>query len=385
MPIVNKYGFQFASGTTIGVYTNPTLNMLDTKIRFTLKYMDPRPHVFYYQGGTTFAADFIGITTPSANRLEFRFQYNSNASGITIQTPQDLIIGTLYDFEIIFSESAGNIKIELYRDDILIDSDTTPIGAITTMSFNENPSLYRFGDHHSLQRYTVSVLADFVVETDGIEVFNETFNEFTKGAIFGDEQYTIISSTVITGVLLEKKDSWNTTEINYSQVIESYYFGGLISFSIEGSGSKKLTLYGYYDKARTTIFLGSKTVTGNAIEFDIVSTSVRRLYFEIEGVNPLGNISYLISQRYDIWNNTEQIIKSTKNIDKFVYYSNETFKAKSLNLKVPDELRNKTLSLLEDRVYIDDVLHKFEAKNANEYDTLNWIYSASFMEILNEQ
>jgi len=66
-----------------------------------------------------------------------------------------------------------------------------------------------------------------------------------------------------------------------------------------------------------------------------------------------------------------------------VSYSNDFIKTKTLSIKAPDALFNTASSILQNKVYIDDVEHGLVAKQASEHDIDNWSFDVSLLELIN--
>jgi hypothetical protein len=407
LAIINKYGFKFNGATSIKAYTNPTLKPYDTFLYLDFKYKyvsdgDPTDGASIIPGNTSDTYNeglrLRTVKVGIEHRLYYTFSFGDSFSSplqYSIINDGDEVsfcmnvysdaTDTYVDFWLNginvntsdISKRLGNIEQwDLSRFDI--GNDIPGGNSGKTYSTLSNLALWNF----SKTTQEITDLFDNFDSTDA--VFIETFDQTTKGAISGTEQYEVIDSYERVGILLEKKDSWLETTNGFSKVIEEYFYGGEISFSWDNPGVTSVQLLGYDEKLKSARILAtSNNPASNSVTFNIGEVAVRRMKVIIESSSTIGNVSYLIAHLFDIWTNTENTPTNARIIDNDVFYNSITLNNKAVSFRVPDEKTNIAKNLLQNKVYLDDVEYQIAGLNAIEFDINNWAYNANFIEVLN--
>jgi hypothetical protein len=383
LAIINKYGFKFDGVTSIASYKNELLPLDDFEINFNLK-MSTNPislNEYIFSSGDLYDGIYhIYVNTDGDLVFSIAFGF-SNIT--TIKTLNNVNSGNVENIKIKSYHDGSSYKIEIYRNEIL-QNIKAYYTAETQINIVSIPT-YGFG-RTQLGYFYEGVVFDYTISTNGLKVFEETFDNVTKGTISvpGTEQYEIISSYERIGVLLEKKDSWLETTNSFSKVIEEYFYGGEITFSWDNPGVTSVQLLGYDEKLKSARILAtSNNPAGNSVTFNVGEVAVRRMKVIIESSSTIGNVSYLIAHLFDIWTNTENTPTNARIIDNDVFYNSITLNNKAVSFRVPDEKTNIAKNLLQNKVYLDDVEYQMAGLNAVEFDINNWAYNANFIEVLN--
>jgi len=183
----------------------------------------------------------------------------------------------------------------LYINDILEGQDSLlVIQTVTSFPLTHNINAFGFSVESNYKSNIV--LSDFKIISEGIEVFKETFDNTTKGTITGTEQYALIGTTFIPGILLEKKNYWTNNKITFDKIIEDYFFGGEFKVYFSSVGEVEIRLSGYDDKTKEVSYLGITKTTDSFVVFDIGSVTMRRLNLQLSSDNTIDGVGYVIGQ-----------------------------------------------------------------------------------------
>lgn len=85
----------------------------------------------------------------------------------------------------------------MYIDGVLQTTQLTIFTTRESFLFNVSND-YGFGSYDKISQFSNSVLSNFVIETNGSKVFEETFNNTTLGTITGTEQYAPLGGEVVS-------------------------------------------------------------------------------------------------------------------------------------------------------------------------------------------
>lgn len=392
MAIINKYGFDFDGATRIGFYKNADLNLIDTKYKFTVKKYDNNTIGWLVKSTTPTVEATWGVSFQFAASNELGVLWGDNSTSFIV-SGDSYNVGDVLDVEFIMYENPANplaIKGDLYVNGSIVATGTR---FITANPFKIHGSIrdYSFGatDTGAIPQlpsyidFTQSILSNFTIETNGVEVFKETFDNTTIGSIAGTEQYAVISTTEIPGILVEKKQNWTNQNTRFQEIVYDWFFGDSFKLTFDGVGTKDMQIGVYDDKLQGFFLAAVKNTTDNNITIDLPNKQIRRIAITIDSENDLDNVEFLISSVFEIMSNTEQLPTAPEIVDSNVLHNATLVKNKTIGFKVPDELVNTAKSLFQNKVYLDNVLYQVSNISVVELDINNKVFNVSFFEVLN--
>ena len=196
--VINTYGFDFDGATRISAYTSAVINLTDCNINFDIQASinDPSKYILHSDG-----VDTIYIGYQPDGDIYFQIVLDDGNSSFirsdgTILTDKNHNINIKFE-SVVFGVS---FKFTLSIDGVYMSEYTFTSQKTELLLFESSNSTFGAIYLGSYQYYSQSTLSNFTVISSGEKVFEETFNNTTKGTITGTEQYTIIGTEIIPDV-----------------------------------------------------------------------------------------------------------------------------------------------------------------------------------------
>lgn len=171
-----------------------------------------------------------------------------------------------------------------------------------------------------------------------------------------------------------------------SVIYSDYYFGGDFSIYLESAGDKIITIYGYNEKSGNTVFMDRKTVLAGVdiVDFSFSNVVYNSLVVKMENTVENYSAVLLMSNEYDVIENTEQTSVATQNINTSVLYGDIPIDNRSVTIKYPKEQKEITQSLLQKKVYFNSNEYQITSvPSFNQLDTLKEQASFTAMRVIN--
>jgi len=378
MPSIDKYGFKFDGNTSIAAYTNPTLNKEDAKISFTAKIRQLFDDVMIL--GRPNASGYTNYMEISmiSNKLYVTFFGETHTN--IFSSISEYEINDVLNVEIIFTKNVNYFMTIIINGDsnlhqlFGISSGTFPLTQDSGYLFSA-PPFYN----------TLSIISDFIVETDGIEVFKESFDQVTKGIVSGVEQYEIVSTEFYEGIIVNKTQTFQSFDDARSirEYVFDWFFGGEITINITGANgfTKSVGIAGYDDKDERFYNIDGASVPGQSVVFDVPNVQFRRLLLVIECDDDMDKIEVVIEKRFDTLSDETTLGMQSFTVDNVVF-SGVATETRNVAFRVPDEDMETMQSLLRGDVLLDGDLWRAMDNNEGEHDTTRKVFNSQFMRVL---
>ena len=394
-----RYGFDFNGSNAIDVYTNPSLSAQNSAVYFEINPQATAVGNILLGSFSTTVPNFEIYISPTLLSIEFRTTSVSFTTTVTIPRA-NINDNEINRVCILMNDQTDDINMAVFLNGVYVGADYVSWGASLSYSINATGQP-DFPIGHDASDFVLSNLAfynntltdieaknitsGFFDSTNSDIVFLESFNQTTQGAITGTEQYNIIEEdkTCYNGELFNKKDTKSFTATNsYEWIVNDFVYGGDFELTINNVDAKTVSI-AEYDTIQNRFFTTSyETYTEPTKVFNLKGNEARRILITIESDSDFSEITYNFEHVADILENADTTNAGAIINDTFVQYEKYKFENKNLVVRIEKQDKEKFNTMVENKIYFNDVEYIVNNSSFRELDIENYSFSLSLSRLL---